>query len=584
MTSEQYRFSPEVQAVLEGSPIPFAVYQLSDHRVVTVLLSDGFVKLSGASSREECIQLMNTDMYRYTDPADVARIEDLAYRFAIGKDEVYDAVYRSKLPDQNEYHLLHSMGRHITVDGNVQLAMIWYMDETSASQKTAHGRELMDALIESAEISRKQRENYYDDMTGLPTAAYFRVLAESSVKTMRAEGKTPAIIYLDFSNMRLFNHRYGFAKGDELIRGLGKLLSRVFGTEHCGHVESDHFAVYTDADYAEKQLDQLFASLNQINHGNVLPLRAGIYVLAEGDYDISRACDRAKAACNHLRGQFASRHMYFNEQISKEISGKAYVLDNFTRALSEHWIQAYFQRIVDPETGKVTDEEALARWIDPQNGLLPPDQFIPILEDEGMLWKLDLYMGQLIIQSMRKKQQKGIPLVPVSINLSERDFTVCDMIDKLARRMDEAGIERKYLVIEITERAIGRDPELLKQIIEECGNSGFRVWLDDFGSDYSSLNILSNYHFDVIKLDQKFLRTMQKGNQKGKLLIAEILDFAKKADITALAEGVETREEAVFLMDHGVNKIQGFLFSRPEPEKTLLEWYQSHQEAVQPEK
>ena len=239
---------------------------------------------------------------------------------------------------------------------------------------------------------------------------------------------------------------------------------------------------------------------------------------------------------------------------------------------------------MDPETGKVTDEEALARWIDPQNGLLPPDQFIPILEDEGMLWKLDLYMGQQIIQSMRKKQQKGIPLVPVSINLSERDFTVCDMIDKLARRMDEAGIERKYLVIEITERAIGRDPELLKQIIEECGNSGFRVWLDDFGSEYSSLNILSNYHFDVIKLDQKFLRTMQKGNQKGKLLIAEILDFAKKADITALAEGVETREEAVFLMDHGVNKIQGFLFSRPEPEKTLLEWYQSHQEAVQPEK
>ncbi|MGN1388053.1 MAG: EAL domain-containing protein, partial [Bulleidia sp.] len=331
----------------------------------------------------------------------------------------------------------------------------------------------------------------------------------------------------------------------------------------------------------ETKLNQLFASMNGINHGNVLPLRAGIYVCSDGDYDVSRACDRAKAACDHLRGQYVSRYLYFNKEIGREIAGKAYVLDNFTRALSEHWIHAYFQRIVDPETGKVTDEEALARWIDPESGMLSPDEFIPILEDEGILWKLDLYMAQEIIQSMREKQRNGDPLVPVSLNLSERDFRSCNMIDKLSRRMDEAGIGRKYLVIEITERAIGRDPELLSKIIEECGKAGFGVWLDDFGSEYSSLNILSSYHFDVIKLDQKFLRSMEQDNQKGKLLVAEILDFTKKAGIRSLAEGVETEEEAAFLLKHGVNKIQGFLYSRPEPEEAVLEWYRNHLSAIQ---
>lgn len=584
MSTEAYRFSPEVKSVLESSPVPFAIYQLLNHRAVTVLVSDGFVKLSGETSREACIHLMNTDMYRYADPADAARIEDQAYRFASGMDEAYNAVYHSRVNGQKDYHLIHSMGRHIQTEDGTQLAVIWYMDETAAAEHSPYEKELAQYLDETVITAEKQRKNYYDDMTGLPNMEYFHILFADGVKTMAAAGKTPAVIYLDFSNMRLFNHRYGFAEGDDLIRGLGRLLSTVFGTENCAHVESDHFAVFTEGDLAGRQLDQLFASLNGVNHGNVLPLRAGIYLCSDGDYDVSQACDRAKAACDHLRGQYVSRRMFFNEQIGKEISRKAYVLDNFTKALSEHWVRAYFQRIVDPETGKVTDEEALARWIDPESGMLSPDEFIPILEDECILWKLDLYMAQQIIQSMHEKQKNGIPLVPVSLNLSERDFRSCDMIDRLSRRMDEAGIDRKYLVIEITERAIGRDPELLAHIIDACGKAGFGVWLDDFGSEYSSLNILSGYHFDVIKLDQKFLRTMQKDNRKGRLLVAEILDFTKKAEIRTLAEGVETREEADFLQEHGVNKIQGYLFSRPEPLETQLEWYRNHLSLIQTDK
>ncbi len=574
--TEAYRFSPAVQSVLEASPVPFAIYQLLNHRCAVVLVSDGFVKLSGERSRDACIHLMNTDMYRYTDPADAARVEDQGYRFASGIEENYNAVYHSRAASQKEYHLIHAMGRHIQTEDGVRLAVVWYMDETAASAYPPYEQELVQSLNQTVQIARKQRKNYYDDMTGLPNMTYFHILFADAAKTMSAEGKTPAVIYLDYSSMRLFNHRYGFAEGDELIRGLGRLLSTVFGTESCAHVGSDHFAVFTEGDRLDRQLDQLFASLTGINHGNVLPLRAGIYLCSDGDYDVSRACDRAKAACDHLRGQYVSRRMLFNDQIRKEISRKAYILDNFTRALSEHWVRAYYQRIVDPETGRVTDEEALARWIDPESGMLSPDEFIPILEDEGILWKLDLYMAQQIIQSMHEKQRNGIPLVPVSLNLSERDFRSCNMIDKLSRRMDEAGIERKYLIIEITERAIGRDPKLLAKIIEECGKAGFGVWLDDFGSEYSSLNILSCYHFDLIKLDQKFLRTMQKENGKGKLLVAEILDFTKKAEIHTLAEGVETREEADFLKEHGVNKIQGYLFSRPEPEEAQLAWYRNH--------
>ncbi|MGN1388336.1 MAG: hypothetical protein ACI4WR_01695, partial [Bulleidia sp.] len=149
--TEQYRFSPEMQSALEASPVPFAVYQLVDHRIAAILVSDGFLKLTGEKSREACIHLMNTNMYRDTDPADTARIEDQAYRFATGADEVYDAVYRSRIQGQNEYHLIHSMGKHFLAEGKVPLVVIWYMDETGAAVHSHHGQELTEFLNAEAQ-------------------------------------------------------------------------------------------------------------------------------------------------------------------------------------------------------------------------------------------------------------------------------------------------------------------------------------------------------------------------------------------------------------------------------------------------
>jgi len=249
---------------------------------------------------------------------------------------------------------------------------------------------------------------------------------------------------------------------------------------------------------------------------------------------------------------------------------KQYILDNFEQALQERWVTVYYQPIIRAVNGCVCDEEALARWIDPVLGFLSPADFIPVLEESKLIYKLDLYMLDRVLEKMKFMAKNGYYMVSQSINLSRSDFDMCDMVEEVVKRVDKSGIPRNKINIEITESILVNDFKFMLAQIERFKSLGFSVWMDDFGSGYSSLNTLNRIPFDLIKFDMAFLRNLDKG-ESGKIILAELMRMAASLGKDTVCEGVETKEQAEFLQEIGCSKLQGYYFTKPVSVEQILE-------------
>ena len=570
---EKYQFDKKLMQSMENSHIPFAIYQFINKRVKTLVLSAGFCKLFEFDNKADAYYTMDNDMYRAAHPDDKARIADAAYRFAT-EGGTYEVVYRTLTRNNGNYLVIHAQGEHVYTETGERLAVVWYTNEGSYSSE---GSEVKESLNES--FNRILREgslihkNHYDVLTGMPNMAYFFELADAGRKTLAAEGKQTAILFFDLCGMKSFNRKFGFSGGDELLRAFGKLLVRYFHNENCCRISADHFAAYTDADKLEDRIKKIFDECKGLNDGKTLPVRAGIYLDDIEGIDIDRACDRAKIACDANRDNYLSVYEYFNEFMLKTLQARRYFMENLDRALEEKWITVYYQPIVRTANGCVCDEEALARWVDPDRGVLPPAEFIPVLEDAMLIYRLDLYVVEEALAKMKKQAEAGLYVVPISVNLSRADFYACDIVEEIRRRVDESGIGRNMLTIEITESIIGNDFEYMKGQVERFRQLGFQVWMDDFGSGYSSLDVLQQIHFDVIKFDMRFMKQFD-NTDRSRIILTELMKMAIGLGIETVTEGVETIEQVDFLREIGCTKLQGFFYCCPLPFEKILRRYE----------
>ena len=229
--------------------------------------------------------------------------------------------------------------------------------------------------------------------------------------------------------------------------------------------------------------------------------------------------------------------------------------------------------IVRSSNGRVCQEEALARWIDPDKGILCPADFIPVLENAKLIYKLDLHIVDDVLKKMKAQTEAGLYLVPISVNLSRTDFDSCDIVEEITKRVDDAQIPREKLIVEITESILGEDFEYMKAQIERFQSLGFSVWMDDFGSGYSSVDVLQDISFDHIKFDIKFMQRFDR--EKSRIMLTELVRMAMALGIKTITEGVETEEQAEFLREIGCNKLQGYHFCKPVSLEQILERYQS---------
>ena len=414
--------------------------------------------------------------------------------------------------------------------------------------------------------------NYYDLLTGLSGMTHFFGFVEEERKKMLAAGGEPAFLYLNFSGMKFFNKEKGFVKGDELLKAFAARLSFVFGKEYCSRFGSDHFAVFTQEADLEKKINDLFVIWQEDNNGDYLPIRLGIYLNRMEPTDISSSYDRAKAACDAIPGTYYSTFRYYDTSMLISAEQQHYIISHLDQAISEKWIEVYYQPIIRSSSGRVCDEEALARWIDPEKGFLPPGEFIPVLENAKLAYKLDLYVLDRILEKLAYLEKEGFYPVPQSLNISRSDFEVCDIVDEIWKRVDAAGVDPEKITIEITESVIGNDLVIINRQIEKFQNLGFPVWMDDFGSGYSSLNVLQCIKFNLIKFDMIFMKKLDEG-VNGKIILTEMMKLATSLGVDTICEGVETEEQVRFLQEIGCSKMQGYYFCKPIPLEKILERY-----------
>ncbi len=569
MNVGRYEIKKDQRMLIEGMRLPFVICQFLQKGVVTLAVSDGFCELFGYKDRAQAFSDMDRNMFKDIHPEDTARFTNSVLRF-VAEGGKLDVTYRTKKKGGSGYKIIHVIGEFM--DHEQRLVQIWFTDEGDYREES--GDDLNRGFNRKLREENLKNASRYDYLTGLPNMNYFFELTEVGKKTLLDRGGCPAILYFDLSGMKSYNHKYGFSEGDKLLRSFAKLISKYFHTENCCHIGADRYAAIVDENGLEEKLDRLFVEWREMKMNMHLPVHVGIYQNRIEEVPAGMAYDRAKIACDAIKGT-SSAFNYFSAELNEGMLKQQYIIENFDRALEERWIHVYYQPIMRAITMKVCDEEALARWIDPVKGFLPPSDFIPYLEDTGLIYKLDLYVLDRVLEDIKTQENEGLYIVSHSINLSRSDFDACDMVEEVRQRVDAAGVSRDRINIEITESVIGRDFDFMKEQIERFQALGFPVWMDDFGSGYSSLDLLHNIKFNLLKFDMGFMRKLDE-SEDGRKLLTELMKMALALGLDTVCEGVETEEQSRFLQEIGCSRLQGYYFSKPNSFEDSMKWHLEH--------
>ncbi len=413
----------------------------------------------------------------------------------------------------------------------------------------------------------------HDALTGLLTYHAFRVLVDhhlASGSLAPKDGDVNTMVYFNIENFKHYNQRYGFSAGDTLIKHVGQSIRDAFPGCPSARFAADQFVVLTSHDNVEDAVRKVRNAFRKEHKDSSIWLRSGYYTLTEKDHNAGVACDRAKMACDEIRGRRDIFVREYDKDLQRHIIWRRYVLDHFDEALEKGWIQAWCQPIIRVVTGETCDVEALARWIDPKEGVVPPFEFIPVLEEARVIHRMDLAILRDVCATCRQLADNGRPYLPVSVNLSRLDFELCDIVSEVTSILDEYGIPRDMISVEITESALTGNQEFLRGEVDRFRAEVIGVWMDDFGSGYSSLNVLKDYTFDLVKIDMAFLRGLEHTEQ-ARIMLARVIDMVKELGIKSLVEGVETKEQYNYLRTLGCGRVQGWLFGKASPKPDSIE-------------
>lgn len=407
-----------------------------------------------------------------------------------------------------------------------------------------------------------------EDKVGLLTREGFFKEALNQAKQDKEQKRfgTHCPVYFNITNFKLYNANRGYAAGDDLLRHMAFVLRESLPGAILAHLSADSFLALAPVERLTVRVEQVCRQMNRFIAMPGVTVKAGLRFYRPKDKSpVTAAFDQAKMACDEAKKDAKRSWVIYREEMGERLQMRNYVLTHFAEAMRKGHIKVYLQPCMRLLTGKLCNVEALMRWEDPQHGMISPAIVIPVLEESGLIHELDAFMIRSVVRLLHYQQENGLPLVPVSVNLSSLDFVKMDPFAIAEEVTERYGIAHDYLHFELTETSVVRDEGILFQAIQKFHRAGYHVWLDDFGSGYSSLNVLKDYPFDLLKIDMAFLKTF---NKKSRDIILSIVRMAKKIGIHTLAEGVETEEQMRFLRAIGCERIQGYYYGRPmQPEK-----------------
>lgn len=369
-------------------------------------------------------------------------------------------------------------------------------------------------------------------------------------------------IQFDIRKFKIVNDLYGEKFGDEVLDFILKQLRELCNErQFYVNLRSDVFMIVTEYD-SKEELEAFIQELDdriRVFKNVKLQMSYGVYTVEEREMELRQMEDRAAMARKTAKNSILGNLVFYKEQFKDSLYNRKFIEENMQTAITERQYLMYLQPKYSISKNEIIGAEALVRWKHPERGMIYPDQFIPVIEENGFIRKVDYYIWEEACRFIRRCRDEGFADCPISVNVSRahlRDDECIMMLDDMIR---ENGIPRNLLELEITETV---DDQQVSSKAFQLKEEGFTLLMDDFGSGYSSLNILLETPFDVIKLDKKFIENMML-SVKGRMILEQVVAMANKLGLGLLAEGVETKEQVELLQNIGCDQVQGYYYAKP---------------------
>ncbi len=535
-------------------PGALLVYKANEEEEI-IFVSDEIAKIFECDSVNDFMRFTGGSFITIVYPEDIEEV---------------NSIIREQIKAYNGYDYVTY--RIITKNGNIKKIEDWghfVHDEELGDLYYVylHDMEIREKLTElSGQTSLPEpRANTLDELTGLVNIKAFRQQAPNYIKDFIKKGGQPQCIYFNVRNFHTYNETYGFSGGDRMLKSIARILQETFPKGLVARFSVDHFGVVTAQEDLREKINRMSIRINNIRQGAIVEMKAGIYTVKNPKADISVICDCAKLACDSIKHEYGTNVQFYDGEMDEKIRLQEHIVNSLQTALNEERIKVYFQPVVEIETGNIASVEALTRWEDPKYGRLSPANFIYVLEEQHLIHRVDTFVINKVCEELKKQKDNGEKLIPVSLNLSRLDFELTDIVRVIEDAVEKYKIPPEMLRFELTESLIAVDMDAMKKESERLRKHGFKVWMDAFGSGYSSLKVLKDFSLDGLKIDMEMIRSFD--DERANIIISAVINMAKKLGIPALSKGVETKEQLEFLKNAGCDLAQGYLFGRPAPIK-----------------
>lgn len=534
-------------ALVDNVPGGVAIFKIAD-TIKSVYENDGFYEMFGYT-KDTYQKDIKENCEPFILPEDIPVLSS-AIDYAVANKTTVDVTIRIR-NKQGKY--LHIMVRGKQI-------------KSEKGSITTFFAILIDVTKEFVVEQTLKYQTEYDVLTGV----YNKDTFCSKAKELLVEDidNNYCIVCLDLERFKVLNDIFGTNQGDKVLIYIGtKLQTYFYGKKAVyGRIAGDVFAVCMQN--VHKNVREFIAYIETILKEYPLDFELvsviGIYIADDVNVPVSLMCDRARLALNSVKGNYVKRYSVYDAKLRDKLLEEQAIINEMNTALATNQFCMYLQPIYSISGGLPISAEALVRWIHPTKGIIPPGEFIPIFERNGFIMKLDNYIWECACKQLKKWKEQGKALIPISVNVSRINLynpKLCQDILALVKRYE---IEPKYLKIEITESAYTDNPIQLIGAIKQLQKYGFPILMDDFGSGYSSLNMLKDVPVDILKIDMRFMENLNTEDRAGSILTS-VLRMARWLKLPVIAEGVETREQIDYLHSIGCDMVQGYFFSKPLP-------------------
>ena len=430
-----------------------------------------------------------------------------------------------------------------------------------------------DITVKRESVDELKRLANFDTLTGLPNRSLFMDRLTNNLERAKRKNEKLVVMYIDLDRFKQVNDSLGHSAGDDLLcKVADRLLSCVRTSDTVSRLGGDEFTVLlndvrgseTIARIANNIINSLNRPIVVDEHEVIISPSIGISLYPDDGDNVSTILKNSDAAMYSAKAAGRNNYQFYTETMNAESLQKLSFESKLRRVVEQNQLMIYYQPLVDAQSSTVVGYEALLRWYDKEMGMVSPVEFIPVLEETGLISSVGEWVFETACQTIHDFSRKKGADIRISINLSARQFLQRNLVGKIKSTIEKIGISPELIDLEITESILMDDPENSQRLLSELSKQGMRISLDDFGTGYSSLAYLKRFPIDVIKIDRTFVRDILTDPSDAAICEA-ILAMANSLDMAVTAEGVETAEQLEFLKDKGCKTVQGYYLGRPAP-------------------